>query len=93
MSDREREARRVELGTIGVMAYFVQGIGCPGEPLWLTAPKDSGERTLSPNKANADVFTTRMDAHNAIGWLRRPSLPADRRPAVLYVVDADQPRS
>ena len=73
------------------MAYLVKAIGTPGDPLWLTAPNDGGERTLSPNKTDADVFSTRMDAHNAIGWLRRSSLPPDKRPAVLYVVDADHP--
>jgi hypothetical protein len=75
------------------MAFLVKAIGVPGDPLWLTAPNDGGERTLSTDRTEADVFTTRIDAHNGIAWLRRASLPAQLRAAVLYVVPADQPLS
>ena len=73
------------------MTFIVKGIGVPGDPLWLTAPNESDERTLSANRADADVFSTRREALNAIAWLRRADLPARLRPAVLYVIDADQP--
>ena len=75
------------------MASVVKAVGVPGDPLWLTAPEESGDRTLTVNRAEAEVFTTRVDALNGIAWLRRGSLPAKLRAAVLYVVDADRPEA
>jgi hypothetical protein len=43
------------------MPYVVQAVGVPQGPFWLTR-----EHGLSKRKADAETFTTRLDAQNGL---------------------------